>query len=331
MENTAENTEQKGKKKSLILLVAIIAVLTGFSAFSGYHAFLKAPEQIEELSTNNENNKAKAEKLQEDVDKVNAMLKTLGFEGEEGVENLNEEHQALRKEALEQKAKLEELQKNMQELIALSEGGATDAETFKEMYRKLKAQHWALSKEVNTLKKRNKELAAENKQLTEKNSQLSGELTSEKQRNQQLADKTGQLEQQVSKAAILHVHDLSVDAVRSVRGGKEKISIKAEKAEKIRVGFTLPKNEISRPGLKYVYLKLTGPDKMIVTDGGSNFDFEGKSMAYTTKEQVEYENESKDMMMYAKNLLNKPFTPGKYKIELYCEGAKIGEQEIELK
>lgn len=329
MEQSTENKEKKGNKKSLILLISIITILTGFSAFSGYVAFVKDPVKIQELNTDNENHKSKAEKLQGDVDKVSAMLKNLGFEGEEGIENLKGEHLALREEALAQKAKLEDLQKKMQELMAIS--GATDPESFQKMYRELKAAHWALSNEVNKLKKRNKELTEENKMLTAEKSRLSGELDNQKQMNAQLSDKTGKLEQKVARGAILHVYDLNADAIRSVRGGKEKISSKADKAEKIRVGFTLPKNEISQPGLKYVYMRVTGPDSQTITDGGSNFDFEGKSLAYTTKEQVEYSNEKKDMMIYAKSLFQKGFTAGKYKIELYCEGAKIGETEMELK
>ena len=329
MEQTKENTEQKGKKKGLILLISIITLLTGFSAYSGYVAFIKDPVKISELNTNNENYKTKADKLQGDIDKVSAMLKNLGFEGEEGIENLKGEHLELREEALAQKAKLEELQKNMQELMTLS--GATDPESFQKMYRELKAAHWALSNEVNKLKKRNKELSAENKQLTADKSRLTGELDNQVQANAQLSNKAGQLEQKVAKGAILHVYDLYVDGIRAVRGGKEKISVKAEKAEKIRVGFTLPRNEISQPGLKFVYLSVISPDGQTITDGGSNIDVDGKSIAYTSKEQVDYSNEKKDMMIYAKNLLQKSFVPGKYKIALFCEGAKIGESTLDLK
>lgn len=331
MEQSAENTEKKGNKKSLLLLISIITILTGFSAFSGYVAFVKDPTKIEKLNSDNDNHKLKAEKLQGDIDKVSAMLKNLGFEGAEGVENLKEEHLALREEALAQKAKLEDLQKQMQELISLSNGEAKDAESFKDLYRKLKAAHWALSNEVNKLKKRNKELTEENKKLTEEKTRLSGELNNQVQVNAQLSDKAGKLEQKVARGAILHVYDLNAEGIRAVRGGKEKPAVKANKAEKIRVGFTLPKNEISQPGLKYVYMRVTGPDSQTITDGGSNFDYEGKSLAYTTKEQVEYINEKKDIMMYAKNLFSKSFAVGKYKIELYCEGAKIGETEMELK
>ena len=174
-------------------------------------------------------------------------------------------------------------------------------------------------------------MSEENKQLTADKSRLTGELDNQVQANAQLSDKAGKLEQKVAKGAILHVYDLYVDGIRAVRGGKEKISVKAEKAEKIRVGFTLPKNEISQPGLKFVYLSVISPDGQTITDGGSNIDVDGKSIAYTSKEQVDYSNEKKDMMIYAKNLLQKSFVPGKYKIALFCEGAKIGESTLDLK
>ncbi|MFT6717175.1 MAG: hypothetical protein ACJA0Q_001826, partial [Saprospiraceae bacterium] len=39
----------------------------------------------------------------------------------------------------------------------------------------------------------------------------------------------------------------------------------------------------------------------------------------------------RDLMMYGKNLFKEEFAAGNYKIELYCEGAKIGSTEVSLK
>lgn len=315
-----------------MILIILLGVLTCFSAFSGYVAFVKNPTKIENLSTENDNHRSRAEKLQSEIDKVNSMLEGIGFEAsEEGMENFKEEQLALKAEAEKQKKKLEELQAKMKELIELSDGNAKDADSFIEMYRKIKAEHWALNNEVNKLKKRNKELIAENQKLTDENKRLEGELVLEKGKAGQLAEKTGFLEQQIKKGAVLHVYDLNADGIRVVRGGREKIAPKANKAEKIRVGFTLPKNDISAPGLKTVYLVIKDPNNMPITDGGSNFNFEGKSLAFTVKDQVEYNNEKKDMVMYGKNLFKENFDPGVYTVEIYCEGAKIGNTTVDLK
>ena len=329
MENSTQE-EKKDSKKRFLILIILLGVLTCFSAFSGYVAFVKTPPKMEELKSENDNHRSRAEKLQSEIDKVNSMLEGIGFEASaEGMENFKEEQLALRAEAEKQKKRLEELQSKMNELLKLSD--TKNADDFIEMYRKIKAEQWALNNEVNKLRRRNKELIAENQKLEEENKRLAGELDVEKGKSDKLAQKTGLLEQQIRKGAALHVYDLSADGIRVVRGGREKVTTKARKAEKLRVGFTLPKNDIASPGLKTVYMVITGPDKMVITDGGSNFNFEGKATAFTSKDQIEYTNDMKDMVMYGKNLFKEEFDEGEYTVDIYCEGSKIGTTKVELR
>lgn len=332
MENTVDQNKEKDGKKRFLILIILVAGLGLFSIFAGYKAFYQDPIVIQEATEKNDINKSRAEKLKMEMNKVNSMLETIGFEGsEEGMENLSEEHIAIRKEAEEQKKKLENLQSKMKELIALSEGGATDADSFIDAYRKLKAAHWKLNNEVSKLKRRNRQLKAENKKLTTENVRLAEEVEKQKQSTELLEEESKILRKKVEKAAVLNVQDLNVDGIRIVRSGREKTSSKARKVEKIRVGFTLPKNEVTNPGLKTIYLVLTGPDKQVLTDGGSNFNYEGGQLAYTVYDQVNYKNKPKDVMMYGKNLFKKDFDKGIYKVEIYCEGAKIGSTQLELK
>lgn len=332
MENTVNQEEKKDNKKRFLILFILLGVLTVFSVFSGYLAFVKSPEKIEKLTVESDNQKTRAEKLKGEIDKVSSMLETIGFEaGAEGMENLTEEHLAIRKEVEEKKKNLKHLQDKMNELIALSKGDATDADSFVDAYRKLKAAHWKLNNEVGKLRRRNKELMAENEKLNTENSSLKEEVEKQRQNTEMLVEEREMLKMKVEKAAALNVHELNADGIRIVRSGREKISSSARKAEKIRVGFTLPKNEVTNPGTKTVYLVVTGPDKMVITDGGSNFMYEGKNIAYSVKDQVEYNNESKDMVMYAKNLFKSELDPGNYQIDIYCEGAKIGKTVLFLK
>lgn len=332
MTSATDQKEKKDNKKFLILII-LLGVLTCFSAFSGYVAFVKNPDKMEELTVETDNHKTRASKLQGEIDKVNSMLENIGFEAsEKGIEGFKEEHLALREQAEQQKKRLLDLQDKMKKLIELSEGEAKDADSFIAMYRKIKAEHWALNNEVNKLRKRNKQLSRQNRKLTKENKELNEEMTKQKANAEYLVEERDVLKRKVQKAAILNVYELNAEGIRIVRGGREKSSRnKAKKTEKIRVGFTLPKNDVTTPGTKSIYMVITGPDKQVMTDGGSNFKFEGKNMAYTIKDQVEYNNEQKDLMMYGKNLFKEKFDPGRYKIELYCEGAKIGTTELVLR
>jgi cell division protein FtsB len=332
MENSGEQNKKKDGKKKFLILVVLLGGLSCFSLFSGYVAFVKDSGEVEALTEENNSQTARANKLKNEMEKISSMLATIGFESTpESLGELTEEHLAIREQADVHKKKLVALQKQMKELMEASGSEASDPKSFASAYRKLKASQWALNNEVNKLKKRNKELMGENVKLTEQKDQLTADLVKQKASTEQLLEERNLLRGQVQKAAILNVSDLSADGIRIVRKGREKVSTKAKRVEKLRVGFTLPKNDVAVPGLKTVYMIITGPNQQIMTDGGSNFKMGGKNMAYTVKSQVEYSNKSRDLMMYGKNLFKEEFDAGDYKIELYCEGAKIGSTEVYLK
>jgi cell division protein FtsB len=324
--------EKKENKKKFLILIILLGGLSCFSVFSGYMAFVKDSDEIEVLTVENNSQKARTDKLKNEMEKISSMLETIGFEATpESLDELTEEHIAIREQAEKHKKKLLSLQNQMKELMAASGSDATDPESFALAYRKLKASQWALNNEVNKLKKRNKQLVGENRKLTEQKVKLAADLVKEKKSTEMLLEEREVLRGQVEKAAILNVSDLNVDGIRIVRRGREKVSTKSKRVEKLRIGFTLPKNDVAAAGSKTIYMVITGPDSQIMTDGGSNFKMGTKSMAFTSKSQVQYNNAAKDLMMYGKNLFKDKFDPGTYKIDLYCEGAKIGTTDIYLK
>jgi len=129
----------------------------------------------------------------------------------------------------------------------------------------------------------------------------------------------------------LQTYDVIAEAVSVRRNGSEKATQRAKRAEKLRVAFTISKNELTKSGSKKVYLRIISPNNQIITDGGSNFDFDGKSLAFTSLDEINYTNSKKDVVMYAKDTFSDGFSSGSYNVEVYCEGSKIGESSFELK
>ncbi|MFT6747074.1 MAG: flagellar basal body-associated protein FliL [Glaciecola sp.] len=329
MENSVDQKEKKGGKSKIIILIILLGGLTCLSGFLGYKVLNTDKEQPVKQSSSQS---ARTEKLKNEMEKISSMLETIGFESTpESLKELTVEHLAIREEADKHKKKLLALQEQMKQLMEASGGEASDPESFALAYRKLKASQWELNNQVNKLKKRNKDLLGENEKLSAEKKQLNADLVKQKESTEVLLEERDILRGKVEKAAILNVSDLSADGIRVVRRGREKVSAKAKRVEKLRVGFTLPKNDVANAGLKTVYMVITGPNSQIMTDGGSNFKMGSKNMAYTVKTQVEYTNKTKDLMMYGKPLFKDEFDPGRYKVELYCEGAKIGSTEVSLK
>ena len=173
------------------------------------------------------------------------------------------------------------------------------------------------------------ELEAQNAQLTEENSGLKSNLKTEKNRNQRLSNENVDLNDKVSMGSVLSTYQLSVNGVKLGVGDKEKIKTKAKKIEKIRTCFTVSANKITQTGMKDVFVRVVGPDDKVLTDGGSNFNYKGKSIAYSVKDELDYQGETEDMCLRIKNPLGE-FEEGTYRIEVYIDGNKIGEENLRL-
>lgn len=303
--SSSSSNKQGGSNKTLLILTCILGLTTGFF---GWQFGVKSSELGDAIVV-------KEEALSE-RDKIKMEL-------EAQLEELN---------AL--KGDNEEMNANIEKLKAELEAAMSELEGFREVgdlesMRRYKAQFFTFKKQVNSLRKRVKELESENAKLTEENSGLKVNLNDEKNKNRRLSNENSDLNTKVSKGSILSTYQLSVNGVKLGVGDKEKIKTKAKKVEKIRTCFTLSENKITSTGLKDVFVRVVGPDDKVLTDGGSNFNYKGKSIAYSVKDEVDYQGKAEDMCLRIKNPLGE-FETGTYRIEVYVDGHKIGEENLRL-
>jgi hypothetical protein len=77
-------------------------------------------------------------------------------------------------------------------------------------------------------------------------------------------------------------------------------------------------------------LRALAPDNSVLSNGGSTFPFQGSSIQYTDKLDIDYANVDKDVFMYASPYTHQ-FVSGKYTLEAYMDGYLIGTATVELK
>jgi len=240
-----------------------------------------------------------------------------------------EEIKILRKE---KEDKINNLKNQIQELISSSGGKAKNFSQLKSLYTKLKTEVYLLRSEVKKLKAKNQALIAENQRLKDENLQLGTDLNGERKTSAALAAERDGLQGKVNLGKRLITYDVVAEGIKIRRNGKEKPTTRASRADKIRVIFTIAKNDVTSGGKKAVHLRVVGPDDKVITDGGSNFSYKGKELGYTSKETVDYQNTSTDVYMYATNIFGgQGFSKGDYKVEVYCENAMIGFSAVTLK
>ncbi|MDR2963571.1 MAG: hypothetical protein LBU90_08100 [Bacteroidales bacterium] len=136
-----------------------------------------------------------------------------------------------------------------------------------------------------------------------------------------------ELSQKVEVGSQLRISDISVTGFNT----RSKAVTRARQVHRIGVTGTILKNPLTEAGSKTVYLRITTPSGIVITQSPSNqFDFDGKSIMFSTKKDVQYNNvDTKIEMFY--DIGDGQLEPGIYKITLFSEGREIGNSVIELR
>jgi peptidoglycan hydrolase CwlO-like protein len=173
--------------------------------------------------------------------------------------------------------------------------------------------------------------------LTQENQTLSNDkvvLTQEKEKlTQDLATTTEvkqTLEKKVDVASTLNASNIAITPIDIRNNGKEKVSTKAKKVDKLLVSFDVT-NRIAQTGSTDVYVVVIGPDGQAITTGAETFSTrEDGDKTYTAKLPVEIETAKKKNVEFAFAPANK-FQQGSYKIQIYQNGFLIGESVRDLR
>ena len=183
-------------------------------------------------------------------------------------------------------------------------------------------------RQMDSLYTVNRELVAENERIRE-------EVRAERRENSNLNRQKEELASKVNQAATMKLYNYSAQAVRFRSGSKEADTDRANRAERIRIDFTLAANELIQPGSKIFYVRIADPTKAIISKGtGDEYAFEsnGEVLQFTEKVRVNYEGKETPVRAYYTKPSDREFRPGTYFIDVYEQGGKlIGQTAIDLK
>lgn len=175
---------------------------------------------------------------------------------------------------------------------------------------------------------------------TSKNEELNQKVTGLESEKQLLADsvttysaQNKELAEKVTLASALHAENVSVNAVSSKGKEREGGKYKAKRIDKLRVNFKLSENAVAKQNEKDIYLRVLDPDGAVLSDmatGSGSFMFNGKELIYSSKQTVSFTNTGQSVdIFYGRGGI--PMKDGKYVIELYSEGFKIGQGDFTVK
>lgn len=169
-------------------------------------------------------------------------------------------------------------------------------------------------------------LNTRNRELTEENVEVRKQLRDVQTEYQELSDTKDELTSKVALAQKLTAKDIVAVGLNSKSKEKDKIA----KVEKFRVCFIVRENNVSDPGKKMVYMRITRPDDVVLSSPTAEmFEYNGQQLVYSEKRELEYDNQDIDMCIYWEK--NEELIPGTYFVTLYSEGQEIGTTTFELK
>lgn len=183
-------------------------------------------------------------------------------------------------------------------------------------------------RQMDSLYTVNRELVAENERIRE-------EYQAERRHNTSLARQKEELSNMVSQAAYLKLYNYTAQAVRFRGGDKETATDRANRAERIRVDFTVGANDLVQPGSKLFYIRIADPTKAIISKGaGDEYSFKsnGETLQFTEKVRVNYDGTETAVRAYYIHPSGTEMRPGTYFIDVYEQGGKlVGQTSIILK
>ena len=164
-----------------------------------------------------------------------------------------------------------------------------------------------------------------NQKLITENISYRKEISSATLRAEMAEEKAAELDNKVRAGAVIKARGIRLTGLNA--RNKEVSHIR--NAERVRVDFVLTANELTTPGNKAVYMRLTSPDGYVLTtEAMPTFEYEGERLSYSAMREVDYQNQDLEVGIYFDS---SGFAAGTYLVQLYCDGYMIGSAEIAMR
>jgi len=253
-------------------------------------------------------------RISSEVDKAELLTKLKNMEGE--YDQLITEYQDL--DSLFSKEK--------ERIVALQD----EIKNFKGSTAEYKKKVAELEDRLQDYLKQIDELKSQNKTLTTENIKVKTMLDSTVSKNSELSTENTDLNNKVKSGAVLKAYEILSDGIR-LKGTQEIPTKKAKRVQKIRTCFMLSENVLATKGNKTVYLRIAGPDKIILTKGTDDtymFEYEGKRIVYSLKKEIYYDNKAMDLCFYCDKV--KDFKKGDYSVDIYIDNYLLGSSTFNM-
>ncbi|GMT44221.1 MAG: hypothetical protein IEMM0006_0053 [bacterium] len=201
-------------------------------------------------------------------------------------------------------------------------------------YYQIKKKFSSLQKIAQGYVRQMDSLYTENHALTKENQQIKEVLLQEKQKNTRLMTEKKALNQKVEQASVLQTFGYQVTAVHVTGAGRERKTDKVRRVSRIKVCFTVAQNDVAKPGLRTIYVRIAKPNKKILVVSNSekySFVYNSKRLQYTAKKEINYQNQAINICLEWSRRSTQKLKPGLYKVDVFEGNNSIGHASLSLR
>ena len=285
---------EKNLKNIMVALVAAIVVLAGVLAVVWY----KNSEMIKELELDKDALTQEMIQLQNDYATLSSDYDEINHQLDSSREEVSQLIEKLVKTEARNRSKIRQYEKELGTLRTIMKSYIVQIDS------------------LNTL----------NKKLTADAAAARREAAESKKKSEMLSKTVEALEGQVATGAVIKARGITLNAYNQ----SDKVTDRSSRVTYMMTTLSLVENALAEKGPVRVYLRLLGPDSVLLTgEAPVNFTVAGEPMLGTASREVDYQGAEVDMSIYINKIPE--FAKGHYVVEAYTEQGLLGTSELMLR
>ena len=195
--------------------------------------------------------------------------------------------------------------------------------------KRIQSQYNALNAKFNALVKENGLLKDQNMTLVSKVDSLNMALGEKIRFNDTLVIQNENLAKTVEKAQRLVVMNLRTQGIKEKSSGREVVTERARRADKLKVCFSIAQNEVAQSGDKLYYVQIIDSKNNVLGEKKVE-NFGDQTLTYSFTTTVAYENKSVDVCESLDNN-GVDFEKGMYFVNIFDKGTLVSKTSFTLK
>jgi type II secretory pathway pseudopilin PulG len=297
-ENAIREPESGAAKTAKTVMIVLAIVLALVLAVFVY-VWIDRAKMISELTADKITLELNLEQLRNDYDQLETSNEALNTHLEEEREKVNVLIERLKRTEASNRSQIRKYEQELGLLRDIMRGYVLQIDSLNQLNQRLRAETVMAKTEARESTKKYETLVKHTDDLTA----------------------------QVEKGSVVKVRDIVATAI--TKKGKE--TARSRNTTQLRVCFSFLENSIATRGLRNVYIRVKGPDKILLAQADNNyFTVNGEQLIYSAMREVDYQGEDLDVCIYYGNA-GEQFSKGVYAIDIYSGGAPIGAGQLLLK